>query len=73
MVYVRYPKPVPGEWKGLEEKSREYEVDLPEGEVEDLRSLLRKAANSFDQEVIRLKVAGYVEYIAASPADGFLK
>ncbi len=58
---------MPGEWvegqtgKVIEDESRKYHVAVPEDRVEILRTILRRVANSFDQECIYLSVAGLVE------------
>ena len=41
--------------------------------LDALRSLLKKAANSFDQQEILLSVRGRRERIAPRPEDGFLE
>lgn len=41
--------------------------------VEELRALLRRAGNSFDQRVIYFEVAGYAELLGVRPQDGFLE
>jgi hypothetical protein len=69
---------VPGSWTpaGTEERisdeSRLYSVIVAENRVDELRSLLRRAANSFDQRTMLLIVAGIGEYLDARPEDGFL-
>lgn len=40
--------------------------------VEDLRQMLRRAANTFDQRAIYLSVAGHVEFIERQPEAGVL-
>jgi hypothetical protein len=40
--------------------------------VDELRALLRKAGNSFDQQVMYLEVAGYAEFLTVRSEDGFL-
>lgn len=70
---------MPGEWvegqtgKVIEDESRKYHVAVPEDQVEQLRALLRKVANTFDQECIFLSVAGIVEYVERRPEEGFLE
>lgn len=56
----------------IEDRSRKYTVAVPADRVEDLRALLRRAGNSFDQQVIYLEVAGYAEFLTVHPDDGFL-
>lgn len=41
--------------------------------VNELRSLLRRVGNSFDQRAIYLEVAGYAELLEVRPGDGFLE
>jgi hypothetical protein len=41
--------------------------------VDELRALLRRAGNSFDQRVIYLEVGGYAELLEVRPEDGFLE
>jgi hypothetical protein len=45
---------------------------IPEAKVDDLRLLLRKAANTFDQKAMYLAVKGYVEFVTATEADSYL-
>jgi hypothetical protein len=69
---------VPGGWipegteQAISDESRLYHVAVPEDSLDELRSFLRKAANSFDQHEIYLSVRGFVEYVAPRPADRFL-
>jgi len=41
--------------------------------VDELRALLRKAGNSFDQRVMYLEVRRYAEFLEVRPEDGFLE
>ena len=41
--------------------------------VDELRALLRRAGNSFDQRVMYLEVGGYAEFLEVRPEDGFLE
>jgi hypothetical protein len=43
------------------------------GTREELRGLLRRVGNSFDQRVIYLEVAGYAELLEVRPQNGFLE
>lgn len=52
--------------------SRRYTVAIPRTRLEDLRRLLRKMANTFDQRAIYLSVAGEVEFVVPQPEDGML-
>jgi hypothetical protein len=78
VIYYRKPDPVKGAWSSggkqapIEDRSRKYTVSIPEARVDDLRALLRKAGNSFDQQVMYLEVAGYAEFVPVRPEDGFL-
>lgn len=54
------------------DESRKYWIALPAGEVDDLREMLRRAANTFDQRAICLSVAGRVEFIEPRPEAGVL-
>lgn len=78
VLYYRSLSPVPGSWlpeespEPVEDESRRYTVAVPEGQVEQLRSILRKVGNSFDQRAIYLEVKGVVEILEVHPEDGFL-
>ena len=69
---------VPGEYEDepssppIQDSSRRYLLAIPEAKVDDLRLLLRKAANTFDQKAMYLAVKGYVEFVTATEADGYL-
>lgn len=56
----------------IKDESRRYLLAIPETKVNDLRQLLRKAANTFDQKAMYLAVKGDVEFVIATDADGFL-
>src|SRR5262245_21443998 len=43
--------------KQVHDESRRYTVAIPEAQVDVLRGLLRKAANTFDQKCVYLSVA----------------
>ena len=70
---------MPGEWvqgqtgKVIEDESRKYHVAVADDQVAALRGILRRVANSFDQECIFLSVAGIVEYVERRPEEGFLE
>ncbi len=71
---------VRGEWSPpdnlenvVEDESRKFTVAVPEEKIDELRMLLRRAGNSFDQRAIYLAVAGYAEFLEARPEDGFLE
>jgi len=69
---------VPGEYvdeaakKVVGDVSRRYVVAIPRTKLEDLRQLLRKAANTVDQKAIYLSVAGEVEFVTPRSEDGML-
>jgi hypothetical protein len=69
---------VPGEYEDIPgdppitDTSRRYLLAIPMSKLEDLRQLLRKAGNTFDQKAIYLSVKGEVEFISPSESDGFL-
>ena len=56
----------------VQDESRRYTVAIHRGSLSDLRRILKKAANTFDQNYIYLSVAGRVEFVQASQKDGFL-
>lgn len=78
MRWGRKKDAVPGGWKPEEsadpvtDESRKYTVFVPPGKLDALRSLLKKAANSFDQQEVLLSVRGRRERISPTPEDGFL-
>ena len=69
---------VPGEYEEspqtppVQDISRRYILAIPETKVNDLRLLLRKAARTFDQVAMYLAVAGHVEFVTPTDADGYL-
>jgi hypothetical protein len=69
---------VPGEYEANPEAppvtdiSRRYILAIPEGTVNELRQLLRRAAHTFDQQALYLSVAGHVEFVTPTEADGYL-
>jgi hypothetical protein len=69
---------VPGEYEDcpqnppIQDTSRRYLLAIAEAKVDDLRQLLRKAANTFDQKAMYLSVKGDVEFVSATESDGFL-
>ena len=77
-TFYRGDSLVPGEYEDcpeappIKDESRRYLLAIPETKVEDLRRLLRKAANTFDQKAMYLAVRGYVEFVTATEADGYL-
>jgi hypothetical protein len=79
VLYYRKPDAVPGAWRPeegeepVEDSSRKYTVAVPAHRVDELRALLRRAGNSFDQRVMYLEVGGYAEFLEVRPEDGFLE
>jgi hypothetical protein len=69
---------VPGEYEDspgdppITDTSRRYLLAILTSRVEELRQLLRRVANTFDQKAIYLSVKGDVEFITAGESDGFL-
>ena len=69
---------VPGEYEvnpaepPIEDTSRRYLLAIPAQKVDDLRQILRKAANTFDHLAMYLSVKGDVEFITPTESDGFL-
>jgi hypothetical protein len=69
---------VPGEYEDnpgeppIKDTSRRYLLAIPANKVDELRQLLRKAANTFDQKAMYLSIKGDVEFITPSESDGYL-
>lgn len=69
---------IPGEYEDspgdppIKDTSRRYLLAIRAEKLDDLRQLLRKAANTFDQKAIYLSVKGDVEFITPSESDGYL-
>lgn len=69
---------IPGGWKPegagapTIDESRKYTVFVPPSKLDALRALLKKVANSFDQQEILLSARGRRERIIPAPEDGFL-
>ncbi len=75
-IYVAI-RPTPGEYTGLhgdriEDQSYRYFVAVERSRVNELRELLKRVANTFDQEAIYFSVQGAVTFVQATPADGYL-
>jgi hypothetical protein len=79
VLFYRKPDDLPGAWRPeegqepVEDLSRKYTMAVPADRVDELRALLRKAGNSFDQRVMYLEIAGYAEFLQVRPEDGFLE
>ena len=76
-VIYRAVRPVRGEYRTesgerVSDESWRYVVAVPRARLDELRSILRRAGNTFDQEAIYLTVAGIVEFVTGTEADGFL-
>lgn len=70
---------MPGAWRPeegaepVEDQSRRYTIAVTVDRVDELRTLLRRAGNTFDQRVMYLEVGGYAESLRVMPEDGFLE
>ncbi len=71
-------KTLPGGWtepitgKVVTDESRKYTVLVPEDRIEDLRAVLGRAANSFDQEEILFVARGVERSVRRTAEDGLL-
>ena len=70
-------RPVDGQYQGvagerIRDQSRRYLAAIPASRVDELRDLLARVANSFDQECVYLSIRGVVEFVAGTPTAGFL-
>lgn len=78
-TFYRGDSVVPGEYADapdeppIQDSSRRYLIAVPEEKIDDLRTLLRKAANTFDQLAMYLAVRGNVEFVTATEDDGYLE
>ena len=78
-LLIRDVETVPGSFveegteRRVQNESRRYTVAIPEAQVADLRRLLKRAANTFDQKCMYLSVAGRVELVTPRLRDGFLE
>lgn len=72
-------KTLPGGWTDplsgrlITDESRKYTVLVSEDNVEELRAVLGRAANSFDQEEILFVVQGVDQSVGRRIEDGLLK
>ena len=70
---------VPGGWrdpatgKCSEDESRKYTVMIERKKVDELREVLARVANSFDQDDILFVVQGEDRSVKREPGKGFLK
>lgn len=78
VLYYRHREAARGVWlpaegePPVEDLSRKYVVAVPQERIDELRALLRRVSNSFDQRAMYLEVAGYAELLEVRPEDGFL-
>ncbi len=73
----RIPHAVPGKYTDraknlVEDENHRYLVALPASRLDQLRALLERACNTFDQESIYLSIGGKVELVHGTPEHGFL-
>jgi len=73
----RATRPSAGEYESgaglrVSDRSRRYIVAVPRQRLDDLRRILRHAANTFDQEAVYLSIAGIVEFVSGTEEDGYL-
>jgi hypothetical protein len=77
-LVLRMAETVSGAWSpsptesAIEDENREYKVSIPDARLDELRSLLKRAGNSFDQKAIYLEIRGSAEVLMISPEDGYL-
>jgi len=48
---------------------RSYKVDVPEERLDELKTLLSRACNTFMQKVIRVEIRGEAHYVSEAPND----
>jgi len=78
VVWYRDRETISGAWspgqgeQTVTDLSRRYTVALPSDRVAELRDLLRRVGNSFDQQAMYLEVAGFAEILEVRSEDGFL-
>lgn len=61
-----------GTSRSVEDQSLRYIVAISKTHLAELRKLLGRAANTFDQKSVYLSIAGHVEFVNRCEADGFL-
>ena len=55
--------------KPVKDTSREFQVDVDEGRLDEVRALVRRACRTFAQQCIRVVILGRAEYVAGGPND----
>lgn len=75
-IYVKL-RPIPGEYTSkagepVGDESYRYIVAVEKNRIDELRELMKKIGNTFDQEAIYFSVRGEVTCIYPSEADGCL-
>ena len=53
--------------KPVKDTSREFQVDVDEGRLDEVRALLQRACRTFVQQCIRVVILGRAEYVAGGP------
>ncbi len=76
LIY-RGVRPARGEYQSdvgarVRDESWRYIVAVSRARLDELRLILRKVANTFDQEAIYLSIAGSVEFVRGTEEDGYL-
>ena len=76
LIY-RAIRPIPGQYRDdagmrVHDESWQYLAIVPRSRLDVLRQILRRAANTFDQESILLTVTGRAEFLRGTEEDGFL-
>jgi len=72
-------EPLPGSWRDLatgkpvEDESRKYTVIVAREKLDELRAIMERAANSFDQDEVLFVVQGVDQSVKRDPSKGFLK
>jgi len=72
-------EPLPGSWrdpatgKSVEDESRKYTVIVGSEKIGELRAVLERAANSFDQDEVLFVVQGMDQTVKRDPRKSFLK
>lgn len=77
--YFQDLEPVGGEWTNPEtgerkpDVSRKYTIAVRPQQVPELRSVLLRAGNTFDQQSVYFEVGEAVEFLSPKKEDGFLE